>query len=80
VECEAVGLLGGVLGIGLSMAGLAAVNGWAMATIQRGDLFRIDLTMGFVAFGLSLLAGLVAGLYPAWRVCRIPPALHLKLQ
>jgi putative ABC transport system permease protein len=80
VECEAVGLLGGVLGIGLSMAGLAAVNGWAMATIQRGDLFRIDLTMGFVAFGLSLLAGLVAGLYPAWRVCRIPPAVHLKLQ
>ena len=29
---------------------------------------------------LSLLAGLIAGAYPAWRVCRIPPAIHLKVQ
>ena len=26
------------------------------------------------------LPGLLAGVYPAWRVCRIPPAVHLKLQ
>ncbi len=80
VECETVALLGGVVGVGLSLLALAGVNGWAMATIERSDLFRFDLTMAFVAFGLSLLAGLVAGLYPAWRVCRIPPAAHLKLQ
>jgi ABC-type lipoprotein release transport system permease subunit len=36
--------------------------------------------MAFLAVALSLVAGLVAGLYPAWRVCRIPPAVHLKLQ
>jgi putative ABC transport system permease protein len=29
---------------------------------------------------LALAAGLIAGLYPAWRICRIPPASHLKAQ
>ena len=47
---------------------------------QRDDLFRFDATMLAVAVGLSLLAGLLAGVYPAWRVCRTAPAIHLKLQ
>jgi putative ABC transport system permease protein len=29
---------------------------------------------------LSLVAGLVAGIYPAWRVCSVPPAMQLKVQ
>ena len=32
------------------------------------------------AIFLSLVAGLVAGVYPAWRICTMPPALQLKLQ
>ena len=28
----------------------------------------------------ALAAGLIAGFYPAWRICRVPPATHLKLQ
>ena len=80
VEAELVGLLGGALGVLLALGGVAGVNAWAMTTLNRGDLFRFDGTMVLAAAGLSLVAGLVAGLYPAWRVCRIPPALHLKLQ
>jgi putative ABC transport system permease protein len=33
-----------------------------------------------LAVGLSLAAGFVAGAYPAWRTCRLAPAVHLKLQ
>jgi putative ABC transport system permease protein len=80
VESELVGLLGGVLGVLLALGGVAVVNGWAMTTLNRGDLFRFDGAMVLAAAGLSLAAGLVAGVYPAWRVCRIPPAIHLKLQ
>jgi putative ABC transport system permease protein len=29
---------------------------------------------------LSLVAGAVAGVYPAWRVCSVPPAMQLKVQ
>ena len=45
-----------------------------------GEIFHLDVAMVTVAVGLSLAAGLVAGLYPAWRVCAVPPAMHLKLQ
>ena len=38
------------------------------------------VVMAVVAVVLSLAAGLVAGLYPAWRACRIAPAMQLKLQ
>jgi putative ABC transport system permease protein len=80
VECEMVGLVGGVLGILLAVGGVFTVNGWAKAMINRPDLVQFDATMVLLAAGLSLAAGLVAGVYPAWRVCRIPPAIHLKLQ
>jgi putative ABC transport system permease protein len=80
VESELVGLAGGVLGVLLALAALAGVNVWAKTALNRGDLFQFDAPMVVMAAGLSLAAGLLAGLYPAWRVCRIPPAMHLKLQ
>jgi putative ABC transport system permease protein len=80
VECELVAVVGGVIGVLLSLGGLAVVNKWGQTLAQRNDLFRFDGTMLAAAVGLSLLAGLVAGLYPAWRVCRTAPAMHLKLQ
>jgi putative ABC transport system permease protein len=80
VECEIVGVIGGVVGILLSLAGLAWMNGVLKLVTNRSDLFTLDARMLALAVGLSLLAGLLAGLYPAWRVCRIPPAIHLKVQ
>jgi putative ABC transport system permease protein len=80
VECELVGLLGGALGVALSVGGLFVVNGWVKVLANRDDIFSLDLTTTALATALSLAAGLVAGLYPAWRICRIPPAIHLKLQ
>jgi putative ABC transport system permease protein len=80
VECELVGLVGGVLGVLIAVGGVAVVKGWAKAMINRTDLVQFDASMVLLAAGLSLAAGLVAGVYPAWRVCRMPPAIHLKLQ
>ncbi|MEE8384582.1 MAG: FtsX-like permease family protein [Dehalococcoidia bacterium] len=76
VECEIIGLLGGVLGIGLSLLGLFVVN----RSFPVGNIFRLDVPMVMVAVALSLLAGLISGLYPAWRICTVTPAMHLKLQ
>jgi ABC-type lipoprotein release transport system permease subunit len=33
-----------------------------------------------LAIALSLAAGLVAGVYPAWRACRIAPAMQINLR
>ena len=80
VECEVIGVIGGVLGLLLSLAGLAGLNAWLKATATRSDFFQLDGPMVLLSVGLSLAAGLAAGLYPAWRTCRIAPAIHLKVQ
>lgn len=77
VEVGAIGLAGGLLGIVLGWAGLAAMRGLYE---NYDQLTRLDLEMVLAALGISLLAGVMAGLYPAWRVCRVQPASYLKTQ
>ena len=80
IECELVGVLGGLLGLALSFAGIAALNAWLKTVAQRGDFFRLDGPMILLSISLSLAAALVAGVYPAWRTSRLAPANHLRLQ
>jgi len=80
VECELIGVVGGTIGLALSLGALAFLNQWLKTTATRGDLFRLDVPMVLMSVGLSLAAGLVAGAYPAWRICRLSPAVHLSLQ
>ena len=49
------------------------------ATITQ-SLSHMDAQMIVTAAIISLVAGLLAGLYPAWRVGRLPPATFLKIQ
>ena len=81
-ESEVVALAGGVLGLVLTFPALWLVNAWYKTADWdfRDDLFRMDLAMGGFALAVSLGAGLLAGIYPAYRVCRVPPASHLKIQ
>jgi putative ABC transport system permease protein len=82
VECELIGVVGGTFGLLLSFGALAALNAWLKTTMAnpRGTFFQLDVPMIALSVGLSLAAGLAAGLYPAWRTCRLSPAVHLSLQ
>src|SRR5436305_546798 len=80
VECELMGLAGGALGVLLSLAGLAVLNRVYGDGPEGVAFFQLDVPMVLAAVILSLLAGAIAGLYPAWRICAIPPARHLKSQ
>jgi len=77
VECEIVGVLGGIVGLGLSVLTLKYINSLFMGANFN---FALDLNMVGAGVLLSLVAGMIAGLYPAWRICRIEPAAHLKTQ
>lgn len=80
IECEAIGLVGGALGLLLSVGALALLSR-AMATVVRTEgFFALDGPMVLAAIGLSLVAGGIAGIYPSWRICALPPAQHLKNQ
>jgi putative ABC transport system permease protein len=80
VECELIGIVGGAIGLLLSLGALVFLNQWLKTTATRGDFFSLDVPMILLSIGLSLAAGLAAGLYPAWRTCRLAPAVHLSLQ
>ena len=80
LECELVGIGGGLLGVGLAAGALRLINAMLPANLTRANLFGADGYTLIVALVLALAAGLLSGLYPAWRACRIPPAMQLKLQ
>jgi len=77
VEVGLIGLIGGVLGIVVAALGLLGVR---QLYDNYDALTRMDLTMVFIAIGIAVLSGVLAGLYPTWRVCSISPAAHLKTQ
>ena len=85
-EVLLIGLAGGVLGLLLAMAGLAGIRSLYTVGAYESEaqvydqLTNIDFTVVLVTLGLALLAGLLAGLYPAWRIGRTAPAVYLKSQ
>ncbi len=81
IECELVGLIGGAVGVASSVFVLRGIEHLNRFGDTPGPpLFTAELPMLGVGILLALVAGLVAGIYPAWRICRIAPAVHLKQQ
>lgn len=76
-EAALLGLAGGLVGLLFTWFGLWLVR-------QRPDAYaqlaHLDLAMVLGTFVLAVVASVLAGLLPAWRACRIPPALQLKVQ
>ena len=79
IECEVIGIVGGLLGLALSAAGIAFLNAVMKTQGARPGFFQLDAPMVGLSVVLALAAGFVAGAYPAWRTCQLPPALHLKV-
>jgi putative ABC transport system permease protein len=75
VDAGKVGLAGGVFGFLLALAGLWVVR---RQPADYAKLAHLDPAMLLVTFALAVGASLLAGLLPAWRACRIAPALQLK--
>ncbi len=77
VEVAIIGFAGGLIGLALARLGL---NGIEAVYDAPPGLVRLDWVMMFSAIGISIVSGMIAGLYPAWRVCQVPPAAQLKTQ
>jgi putative ABC transport system permease protein len=75
VEAGIVGMAGGVGGLLLALLGLWLVR---RQPADYAKLAHLDPVMLGVTFALAIGASLLAGLLPAWRACRIAPALQLK--
>ena len=77
VEVAAIGFLGGLVGLMLAGLGLQGID---FLYDAPDGLVKLDWIMTFTAIGIAIVSSMIAGLYPAWRVCQIPPAAQLKTQ
>lgn len=77
VEVGVIGIGGGLVGLVFSWVGLRIVRG--LYRSYEG-LTQLDVTLAGIAIGIALGAALLAGIYPAWRICRTSVAMHLKTQ
>jgi predicted permease len=70
VESLALGLLGGLLGAAIAAALLKAVVAIGPASLPRLNEISMDGQAAGFALGISLIAGLLLGLIPAWQYAR----------
>jgi len=77
IEAGAIGVVGGVLGLGLAELGLWAVR---HQPTEYATLAQLDPLMLLTTFVLAIAASLLAGVLPAWRACLVSPAIQLKSQ
>lgn len=76
-EVGGVGAAGGLVGLGMSWLALRGIR----ATFHDfGGLTHLDWALVATAIACAVTVTVLAGLYPAWRVCRVPPATFLRLQ
>lgn len=84
VEVGLVSTFGALLGLALGallLAGLRVL--YSFDPTDAGGtqaLAHVDVTSVVTALLLAFFATIAAGLYPAWRIGRIPPASYLKAQ
>jgi putative ABC transport system permease protein len=77
VEVAVIGFSGGLIGLLLTSAGLQGIQ---YLYDSPPGVVRLDWIIMSTAVGVAIVSSMVAGLYPAWRVCQVPPATQLKAQ
>jgi len=84
VEVGVISSIGALLG--LALGGLLLMGLRVLYTVDATDaggtqaLAHVDVTSVVTALSLAFFATIAAGLYPAWRIGRLPPASYLKAQ
>ena len=70
-----IGVAGGLLGVLLAWLGLWLVR---QQPVSFAASAHLDLSMLAAALALSVLAALMAGVWPSLRAARVAPALQVK--
>ena len=80
-ESGVVALAGGVVGGLLGIAGVWALRAWYGRFVDEAlRALPFDANNFLIIVAIAVSAGLLAGLYPAWRIGRAAPASYLKVQ
>ena len=77
-ESVALGILGGLLGLGLAFAGIDLLVWLAPANIPRLDNISIDPVVLLFTLGISILAGVLFGCIPVFKYAAAPVGTLLR--
>jgi len=75
VEVGVIGFAGGLIGLLLTTFGLQGIQ---YLYESPPGLVRLDWLMMTAAISIAIVSSMIAGVYLAWGVCQVPPALQLK--
>jgi putative ABC transport system permease protein len=80
-ESGLVALAGGMAGGLLGWCGVWAMRAWYQRFLDAPlNFIPFDATNFVIVIGIAVVAGILAGLYPAWRIGHAAPASYLKVQ
>ena len=77
-ESVVLAALAGALGVLLAWAGVRAIHAFALTDIPRMDAARLDPRVLGFTLGISLITGVVSGVWPAWKASRVRVSDTLK--
>ncbi len=76
IEAAAIGLIGGLIGLGLAVLTVQIVNA---NTIKSGvEIFAVTPRLAVASLGFALILGILAGIYPAIHASRLNPVTALR--
>jgi putative ABC transport system permease protein len=80
-ESGVVALAGGIVGGLLGVAGIWLLRAWYGRFVDQAlRALPFDSANFLIIVAIAVCAGVLAGLYPAWRIGRAAPASYLKVQ
>ena len=77
VDVGMIGLAGGVVGLGLSQIGLIGVK---LLYSNYNQLVQMDMMLMLGSIAIAICSSVLAGMYPAWVICKTNPSVYLKIQ
>ena len=78
LESLVLGLLGGLVGLGLAFGGVRLLTWMGPETLPRLDEISLDPTVLAFTLGISILSGLLFGVFPVFRVGGLDLVASLK--
>ena len=78
VESLVLSAIGGAGGVLVSYSAVEAIRSWAPVDLPRLDEIAVDGRVLLFGIALSVAAGLLCGLLPAWRFARAEPQEAMK--
>jgi putative ABC transport system permease protein len=85
IQSAVIGLIGGAMGLTLVFAGMKLLDPIVVTELNKAGFavstfFTFDLNLGLIIVISSIVVGIVAGLYPAYRASRLDPVRALRYE